>query len=139
LNGVETDSDIRTTTTAYDWGLRQPTVVTVDPAGLAQTTRTAYDAITGLVTSTTGPAGGTSTTTPATRKTIYYRATSGSGYAECDLRPEWANLPCRVQSGGQAASGPELPATVTTYDMFNQPRVVTEKTSTGTLRTTTTT
>lgn len=137
--GVESDQDIRTTTTAYDWGLRQPTVVTVDPAGLAQTTRTAYDPITGLVTSTTAPAGGTSTTTPATRKTIYYRATSGSGYAECDLRPEWANLPCRVQPGGQAASGPELPVTVTTYDMHNQARVVTEKTSTGTLRTTTTT
>ncbi|MFG1917607.1 RHS repeat-associated core domain-containing protein [Micromonospora sp. NPDC048898] len=137
--GVESDHDVRTTTTAYDWGLRQPTVVTVDPSGLAQTTRTAYDPVTGLVTSTTAPAGGTSTTTPATRQTIYYRATSGSGYAECDLRPEWANLPCRVQPGGQAASGPELPVTVTTYDMRNQPRVVTEKTSAGTLRTTTTT
>ncbi|MFC0004532.1 ricin-type beta-trefoil lectin domain protein [Micromonospora siamensis] len=138
-NGVETNSDIRTTTTAYDWTLRQPTAVTVDPAGLAQTTRTTYDPITGLVTSTTAPAGGTTTNTPATRQTIYYRATSGSGYAECDLKPEWANLVCRVQSGGQAASGPELPATVTTYDMFNQSRVVTEKTSAGTLRTTTTT
>ncbi len=137
--GIESDHDIRTTTTAYDWGLRQPTVVTVDPAGLAQTTRTAYDTTTGLVTSTTAPAGGSSTTTPATRRTIYYRATSGSGYSECDLRPEWANLPCRVQPGGQAASGPELPITVTTYDMFNQSRVVTEKTSAGTLRTTTTT
>ncbi|WP_167402566.1 DNRLRE domain-containing protein [Micromonospora viridifaciens] len=138
-DGVATTTDIRTTTTAYDWGLRQPTVVTVDPAGLAQATRTTYDPTTGLVTSTTEPAGGTSTTTPATRKTVYYRATSGSGYAECDLKPEWANLPCRVQPGGQAASGPELPVTVTTYDMFNQSRVVTEKTSAGTLRTTTTT
>ncbi|NES15310.1 MULTISPECIES: RHS repeat-associated core domain-containing protein, partial [Micromonospora] len=139
LNGVQTDSDLRTTTTTYDWGLRQPIAVTVDPAGLAQATRTSYDPITGLVTSTTAPAGGTATDTPATRKTIYYRATSGSGYAECDLKPEWANLPCRVQPGGQAASGPELPATVTTYDMYNQSRVVTEKTSAGTLRTTTTT
>ncbi|MFR9779352.1 RHS repeat-associated core domain-containing protein, partial [Micromonospora sp. MS34] len=138
-NGVETDSDLRTTTTAYDWGLRQPTVVTVDPSGLAQATRTSYDPLTGLVTSTTAPAGGTTTNTPATRQTIYYRATSGSGYSECDLRPEWANLPCRVQPGGQPASGPELPATVTTYDMFNQARVVTEKTSAGTLRTSTTT
>lgn len=138
-NGVETDADGRTTTTGYDWNLRQPIVVTVDPSGLAQTTRTTYDPITGLPTSTTAPAGGTSTTTPATRKTIYYRAGSGSGYTECDLRPEWANLPCRIQPGGQAASGPELAATVTTYDMFNQPRVVTEKTSAGTLRTTTAT
>ncbi|MFY1616319.1 RHS repeat-associated core domain-containing protein [Micromonospora sp. WMMD736] len=137
--GVGSDLDVRTTTTGYDWVLRQPTVVTVDPGVLAQTTRTTYDPVTGLVTSTTAPAGGTSTTTPATRRTIYYRATSGSGYAECDLRPEWANLPCRVQPGGQAASGPELPATLTTYDIHNKPRVVTEKTSAGTLRTTTTT
>ncbi|MEV6815389.1 hypothetical protein, partial [Micromonospora sp. NPDC051296] len=57
----------------------------------------------------------------------------------CDLRPEWANLPCRVQPGGQAASGPELPVTVTTYDMHQQTRVVTEKTNAATLRTTTTT
>ncbi|MEU0551373.1 RHS repeat-associated core domain-containing protein [Micromonospora sp. NPDC005979] len=138
-NGIETDADQRTTTTAYDWALRDPTVVTVDPAGLAQTTRTTYDPITALVTSTTAPAGGATTNTPATQMTIYYRATSGSGYSECDLKPEWSNLPCRVQPGGQAASGPELPATTTTYDMLNQPRVVTEKTSAGTLRTTTTT
>ncbi|MFG1761084.1 RHS repeat-associated core domain-containing protein [Micromonospora echinofusca] len=136
--GAETDSDVRTTTTAYDWTLRQQTMVTVDPAGLAYATRTTYNSA-GLVTSTTAPAGGISTITPATRQTIYYRAGSGSGYAECDLKPEWANLPCRVQPGGQAASGPELPAEVNTYDIFNQPRVLTEKTSAGTLRTTTTT
>ncbi|MFY1698083.1 DNRLRE domain-containing protein [Solwaraspora sp. WMMA2101] len=136
--GVATDSDVRTTTTAYDWGLRQPTVATVDPAGLALATRTTYDPITGLEVTTTAPAGGTSTTTPSTRRTVYYRATSGSGHSECDLRPEWANLPCRIEPGGQAGSGPELPVTVTTYDMFNQPRTVVEKTSAGTLRTTTT-
>ncbi|MGQ5260991.1 DNRLRE domain-containing protein [Micromonospora sp. ZYX-F-536] len=138
-NGVESDTDQKTTTTTYDWALRQPTVVTVDPAALAQTTRTTYDPITAQTTSTTAPAGGATTNTPATQKTIYYRATSGSGYTECDLKPEWSNLPCRVQPGGQAASGPELPAKATTYDMFNQPRIVTEKTSAGTLRTTTTT
>jgi RHS repeat-associated protein len=137
--GVETDADVRTTTTAYDWTLRQPTVATTDPAGLAQATRTTYDPLTGLVTSTTTPAGGATTNTPATRKTIYYRATTGSGYSDCDAKPEWANLPCRVQSGGQPATGPELPVTVTTYDMFNYARLVSEKTGAGTLRTTTTT
>ncbi|MGW5667690.1 DNRLRE domain-containing protein [Micromonospora sp. NPDC003776] len=137
--GVESDTDVRRTTTQYDWNLRQATVSTVDPAGLALTSRTTYDPITGLPTSVTAPAGGTTTNTPSTRQTVYYRATSGSGYSECDLKPEWANLPCRVQPGGQAASGPELPVTVTTYDMYNQPRTVTEKTGAGTLRTTTTT
>ena len=136
--GVEVDADKRTTTTTYDWTLRQPIAVTVDPGGLAAMTRTTYDAVTGLVTSTTNPAGGTSTTTPATRKTTYYRVGTGSGRAECDSRPEWANLVCRVEPGGQAASGPELPVTTTTYDMFGQTRVVTETTSAGVQRTTTT-
>lgn len=137
-DGTERDADPRITKTQYDWTLRKPTVSIVDPSGLNQRTRTAYDPITGLVTAVTAPGGGSVDTTPSTSRTVYYRATSGSGYAECDLRPEWANLPCRVQPGGQAGSGPELPVTVTTYDMFNQPRTMTEKSSAGTLRTTTT-
>ncbi|MEU3454984.1 DNRLRE domain-containing protein [Micromonospora sp. NPDC006766] len=137
--GAEVDAELRTTTTKYDWSLRQPTMSTVDPGGLGQATRTYYDVGTGLEVMNTNPAGGTSMNTPATTRIINYRATAGSGYPECDLRPEWANLPCRRQPGGQAASGPEVPATVTTYDMFNQRRVVTDKTSAGTLRTTTTT
>jgi RHS repeat-associated protein len=137
-NGTEADADARTTASMYDWTLRRPTSTTLDPNGLALTTRIAYDG-TGRVRSVTAPAGGTSTTTPSSHITVYYGAGTGSGYTECDSHPEWANLPCRVQPGGQPGSGPELPVTVTTYDMFDQPRVVTEKTSSGTLRTTTTT
>ena len=138
--GVEHSADPRTTKTQYDWTLRQPTAVTTDPDGLNYTARTEYDAITGQVTAATTPAGGSVDTTPSTRKTIYYRATTGSGYTECDQHPEWANLTCRVQTGGQAATGPEIPATVTTYDMFDQPRTVVEKKADGTvLRTTITT
>ncbi|QNE17775.1 DNRLRE domain-containing protein [Kribbella qitaiheensis] len=137
--GTTVEADRRTTTTGYNWTLRQPTVTTTDPGGLGQTVRSTLDPVTGLETSTTQVAGGSTTNTPATRKTINYRASAGSGFAECDLHPEWANLPCRVQPGGQAASGPELAATVTTYDIYNQERVETEKTSAGTLRTTTTT
>jgi RHS repeat-associated protein len=136
--GVEVDTDKRTTSTAYDWSLRQPTATTADPGGLAHSVRSSYDPGTAVETSTTTAAGGTSTDTPATRRTVVYRATAGSGHPECDLRPEWANLPCRMQPGGQPADGPELPATVTTYDMFHQPRVLTERTSAAVLRTTTT-
>ncbi|MEU0092051.1 DNRLRE domain-containing protein [Kribbella sp. NPDC006257] len=136
--GTAVEADRRVTTTGYNWTLRMPTVVTTDPGGLGQTVRTALDPVTGLETSTTQVAGGTTTNTPATQKTIYYRATAGSGYSECDLRPEWANLSCRIQPGGQAATGPELPVKVLTYDMFNQVRTEVEKTSAGTLRTSTT-
>lgn len=135
-----TDADTRTTTTGYDWNLRQSTSVTTDPSGLNLTTRTSYDATTGLVTSTTAPAGGTSTNTPRTTQTVYYSAGTNGTYSECGNRAEWANLPCRVQAGGAPSAGQPVPVTITTYDLFNQPRVVTEKTPSGTtLRTTTTT
>lgn len=137
--GVQHDADTRTTTTSYDWTLRQPLVIAVDPAGLALTTTTAYDATTGLTTSVTTPAGGATTNTPATTATIYYSTAPNVTYPECGGHAEWANLACRSQPGGQAASGPELPVTVMTYDMYNQPTVIVEKTSAGTLRTTTTT
>ncbi len=139
LNGIDTDTDTRTTTADYNWNLRRPTATTVDPNGLNLVTAATYDATTGLPTSTTAPAGVGSTTTPSTRVTIYYRAGTGSGYNECDNRPDMANLPCRIQPGGQPTGGAQLPATVITYDMLNQPRVLVEKSATGTLRTTTTT
>nr|BFE60672.1 hypothetical protein GCM10020063_051980 [Dactylosporangium thailandense] len=74
--------DPRTTTTGYDWTLRRPTISTVDPGGLALSSRTAYDANTGLITSETRPAGGATTNSPATRTTVYYRSGTGSGYTE---------------------------------------------------------
>ncbi len=138
-SGVLADADAHTTTTGYDWTLQEPTINTVDPSGLALATRTSYDPATGLVTSITTPAGGITTNTPATRQAVYYRAGTGSGYAACDSHAEWASLPCRVQPGGQAASGPELPVTVTTYDIYQNPRVVVDQTSAGVLRTLTVT
>ncbi|GII22579.1 hypothetical protein Pme01_21760 [Planosporangium mesophilum] len=137
--GLQVDADARTTVTSYDWTLRQPTAVTTDPGGLSLTKRTSYDPGTGQVTATTNPAGGTSNTTPATQLTTYYRSGTGSGHPECDNHPEWTGLVCTTGPGGQARSGPELPVTVTTYDLYGQPRVKTEKSSAGTLRTTTTT
>jgi len=133
--GVSVDSDARTTTAGYDWNLRQLTVSTVDPQGLALASKVSYDSITGLVTATTTPRG--DGTTAATRTTLYYRAGTGSGDSLCDSHPEWAGLPCRTATAAQPDSDPELAATYTTYDMFGQPTVVTDKNAGGTLRTTT--
>lgn len=135
-SGSPVDADTRTTTTDYDWTLRAPTVETVDPGGLALTTRTTYYGD-GKVDRITAPAGGISTNTPSTRRTYYYRAGTGSGVTDCDSHPEWAGLACRLDPGGQAATGPELPVKLTTYGMYGQPRAVVEKTSAGILRTTT--
>jgi RHS repeat-associated protein len=134
--GVTVDADHRTTANEFDWKLRRQTARVVDPNGLALRTSTEYDAV-GRITSVTPPAG--DATHPATRTTVYYRAGTGSGYTECDSKPEWVDLPCRTAPAGQPGTDPELPATFTTYTMYGQPATVTEKNSTGTVRTTTTT
>ncbi|MET7426033.1 RHS repeat-associated core domain-containing protein [Dactylosporangium sp. NPDC005555] len=132
--GATVDGDTRVVKTAYNWTLRKTTVTTRDAGGLGLTDRTTYDESTGLVLTTTKPSGTRYTVTAATLATVYYRAGTGSGADECDNHPEWANLVCRTQPGGQT-SGPELPVTVTTYDMYNQPTKTVQKISTGVLRT----
>ncbi|MEV6596829.1 DNRLRE domain-containing protein [Actinoplanes sp. NPDC051346] len=134
-NGEIRDAEPRVTTTEYDWDLRLPTKSTVEVYGKKLTTRTRYDDA-GLVVATTTPRGGDSENTPSTRKTVYYRAGGGSGSGECDNKPHWADLPCRVEPGGQPDSGPALPVTVTTYDMFHKPAIEVEKTGDTVLRTT---
>jgi RHS repeat-associated protein len=140
VSGAAVDTDKRTTTMTYDWTLQQPLTQTVDPNGLALVSRTSYDSTTGQITSITTPAGDAGGTTPATRKTVYYRAGTGSGFTDCDSsHPEWAGLPCRTYAAAQPASGSEIPYTLTTYDIYGHHRTVVEKNSTTTLRTTTAT
>ncbi|GGQ83753.1 hypothetical protein GCM10010166_62420 [Couchioplanes caeruleus subsp. azureus] len=133
--GKVVDTDSRTTTTQYDWDVLQPTVITVDPQGLALKTTLAYDPVTGLQTASTRPAG--DGTTAATRTTIYYRSGTGSGDPACDNHAEWAGRACRIAPAAQPGSDPELPATYTEYGLYGQPTVVKEISSAGTLRTTT--
>jgi YD repeat-containing protein len=134
--GQTVDDDKRTTTTQYDWTLQAPTVTTVDPGGLELTTRTSYDGA-GRTIATTTPAGGSVDTTPATRAIVYYTNAANTTYPECGGHPEWAALPCRNHAGGPADSGPELLATVMTYDLYGQIRTMNEKNSGGIRRTTT--
>jgi RHS repeat-associated protein len=134
--GTPADADQHTTAIEYDWDLQAPVVETVDPAGLALTSRTGYDAK-GRVAVITTPAGGTATDTPSSRITIYYSAAANATYTVCGDRPEWDGLVCRTHPGGQPATGPELPHTVVTYDMYGRVRGSIESTSTGELRRTT--
>ncbi|MET7708579.1 RHS repeat-associated core domain-containing protein [Micromonospora sp. NPDC005413] len=131
--GQTADADPRTTTTQYDWTLKQATHVTTDPGGLDLVTRTKYDA-SGRVVSDTNPGGGSVDTTPATRVTVYYTATANASLPECGNRAEWEGLVCRTELGGQPEAGQELPVTITTYDLYGQLRTKVEKSSAGELR-----
>ncbi|MBB5866640.1 RHS repeat-associated protein [Allocatelliglobosispora scoriae] len=128
--------DARTTTTDYDWSLKQPITEVVDPDGLALTTRYAYDS-TGRRIAQTNPAGAGSDATPSTRFTVYYSAIDNETHPQCGGHAEWDGLVCLTKAGGQPASGAELPITTSTYNLYGAPTTIVESTSAGILRTTT--
>ncbi len=108
------------------WKLRAPTSVTVDPEGKKLTTTTVYNATTGQITETRSPAGGAGESAHDT-KFVYYSAEANTeGYSACGSHPEWAGLVCETLPAKQPASGPKLPVTTSTYNIWNEPLVVTE-------------
>ena len=159
LPGQASDSDIRVTTTGYDdpdqtvssdpnspyrigWKLRQAITTTVDPGAsphLNLKTITRYDTTTGLAVESrmpANPSGGDAHST----KTVYYTGDASSPDTACRSKPHWANLACKTLPAAQPGTAglPDLPATLTTYNLSNQPTTVTETVG-ATSRTTTTT
>jgi YD repeat-containing protein len=68
---------------------------------------------------------GRSNVNSLTQQTIYYSAAKNKTYAECGLHAEWANLPCRQQPKAQPEDSlGEIPVTITTYNMFDEPATV---------------
>ncbi|MEU1623131.1 DNRLRE domain-containing protein [Streptomyces sp. NPDC005722] len=136
VDGYPSDGDVRTSTTAYDWVKGLPTKQTTDPAGLAITTSTSYDAQgrvikTGLPKSNGADAGTTVTT---------YWAATGTG--ACNGRPEWADQVCSTGPAGAITGGgtnpSQLPTKTIEYDRWGNTAKVTE-TANGSTRTTTST
>ncbi len=68
-------------------------------------------------------------------KTVYYSVAANSEHKECGERPEWANLPCRTESGAQPTDvgekQPSLPGVVTTYNLWDEVEVAKEEFGTG--------
>ncbi len=112
-----TDRDTRTTTAAYSWTLRLPTVTTVDPTGLNLKTTTVYDTQ-GLVLKQQLPRS-PSTDAPSTRETIYYTASTNATDSACGNKPQWVNLACKVRSATQPTGTlPGLPVKTLEYDAY---------------------
>jgi len=69
----------------------------------------------------------------------YYTTATNTKYPECGGHPEWAGLLCQTRPAAQPGDTlPELPVTTTTYNVWDDPSVVTQ-TSAAATRTTTTT
>ncbi|MCP3765232.1 DNRLRE domain-containing protein [Streptomyces sp. MAR25Y5] len=133
VDGYPADADVRTTRTGYDWVKGLPTSTVTDPAGLKLTHTTSYDAQ-GRVTRTTLPK--SSGADAGARETVYWSAT---GTGTCKGRPEWADLVCTTGPANKITGGgsrpDEIPTTTTQYDRWGNPTVVTEAAN-GATRTT---
>src|ERR1700741_733905 len=122
IPGQGVDADQRVIETKYQWSLRKPTDVIVDPLGLKLRTHIEYDPGTGPPIERRLPAnpyGGDARTT----KTIYYTATGNIEDTNCGGKPALATLPCKVLPAAQPGSGlPQLlVSTYATYSPLGQP------------------
>ena len=128
----EEEVEVRKTTISYSgqgnlgWTLRAPTSVTVDPEGKKLTTTTLYNSATGEITETRAP-GGSGGESAHDMKSIYYSAGENTeGYPSCGSHPEWAGLLCETLPAKQPSTGPKLPVTTTTYNIWDEPETITE-------------
>lgn len=133
VDGYPSDGDARTSKTAYDWVKGLPTSTTDDPGGLNLVKTTSYDSQ-GRVTKTTLPK--SNGTDAGATVTTYYSAT---GTGACNGRPEWADLVCSTGPAGAITLGgtnpTQLPTKTTEYDRSGNTSKVTE-TANGVTRTT---
>jgi RHS repeat-associated protein len=136
VDGYPSDGDTRVTKTAYDWVKGLPTSTTDDPGGLNLVKTTSYDTQ-GRVIKTTLPK--SNSADAGATVTTYYSAT---GTGACNGRPEWADLVCSVGPAGDITLGgsnpTQLPTKTTEYDRWGNTSKLTE-TANGVTRTTTTT
>jgi RHS repeat-associated protein len=154
-SGVATPSDYtpdtRTTLTGYNpvdgssttgptsgWTLGEPTTDTTVIPGTGNniTTETEYDA-NGDVTESIMPKATSPGVDAYTTDTVYY-TTAANTPSACGLHPEWAGLVCQTGPAAQPTSGPPVPNTVATYNMYNEPLTVTATSGTVTNTTTVT-
>ncbi|MFF5789321.1 DNRLRE domain-containing protein [Streptomyces sp. NPDC012693] len=114
--GTASMADARATQTFYDWATGLSTKTVKNPAGLAITETTEYDAQ-GRVTKQLMP--GATGADAATRVTTYWTA---GGTGTCQGRPEWADRVCSTGPAGLITGGgsnpAELPTTTSEYDWW---------------------
>ena len=126
--GAGTDQDAHIAKREYDWKSRQAKKIVEDATGLARTRTFVYNDD-GAETERRQPssaASGGQNTAPTTTLTSYYR--SNATDPDCQGKPEWVGLPCKVGPAAQpTASGlPALPVRKYTYDLWRRVAKVTE-------------
>ncbi len=67
-------------------------------------------------------------------KAVYYTSTANSEFPKCGEHPEWSTLACETMPAAQPGTTgmPELPVTLTQYNMWDSPETITETVGTTT-------
>jgi RHS repeat-associated protein len=128
--GKAGEFDPKVSETHYEWKLRKPEETIVDPGGLNIRTFTRYNSV-GEVVETRQPKGVGGGTAGDTMTVLY----TAGGTGECEGRPAYANLPCKVIPVAQA-EGTGRPKLLwkkfVAYDDLGQPEEVLESPGGGT-------
>ncbi|HSS33527.1 MAG TPA: 6-bladed beta-propeller [Solirubrobacterales bacterium] len=116
-----TEADQRITATEYNWSLRKPTKVTVNPGGGKEEIQsiTAYDPVTGLPTEFRQPKEAGTGTGAGTTKTFYYGA-PGSGATPFCTKAVYAGLPCQTEPAGQTSGSGRPSVAIKWFSQYNQ-------------------
>ena len=143
---IDGSADFGTTTEEYaysigsdtsGWTLHRALETIQDPGGLDLTTTNLYDTGSGAPTERRLPANPSGGDAHA-MLTIYYTAGTNSHDSACGNKPEYADLLCRRKPAAQpSGSLPPVPITTqVSYNMWDEPLVVTEASAGTTVRTT---
>jgi RHS repeat-associated protein len=117
IAGKTEDADQRVSETAYNWTLRKPTETIVDPGigHLGIKSVVVYDEATGMPIETRQPS--SHGASAGSTQTVYY--TGAYGTSECQNKPQYAGLPCKVQPGGQSSGTGRPELLVKTFKAYN--------------------
>lgn len=116
IPGEATDADQRVTEYAYNWNLRKPTEVVVDPAGLNIRNVTIYNEETGAPVEYRQPKEAATGGGPGSTRIVYYQVGSSG---ECNSTIN-AGLPCKVLPAAQPGVPGQPDLSVKRFIGYNQ-------------------
>ncbi len=118
--GQGIDADQRVTETKYNWNLRKPTDVIVDPLGLNLITHTEYNETTGLEAEVRLPANPSGGDAHSTRIAYYTPgAHPNPADSECGNNAAWTRWVCKITPAAQPGTAGQPETLVTRYTGYS--------------------
>jgi RHS repeat-associated protein len=122
LTGYNPIDGSSNTSSTSGWTLGEPTTSTIVMPGTGNNLAAQYEYDSnGNVLQMRTPKATSAGTDAHTTAVSYYTAGSSGSNPSCGNHPEWEGLVCTVTPAGQPTSGPSIPNTTTTYNIYDEP------------------